>query len=371
MIQLTKQQARNYLTNRSFLHEKAGSIIEVLKKFRCIQVDPIGTYGKSHELALWNRVERLKRYDLENELYKNKNLFEYWLQLYSIIPTEYYPYLKPAMNKKLGDWRADYYKNHKKQIKQVLEYLDHNSSITAKDLSYIAAGESVFDWKGKTSQKAFLEYLWDIGEVMITNRKSNHKLYDLTKDVLPEDILSKKITINESIKFHLESSFHYIGLLRQSFLTRHRSFLSKEIRALFAKYQKQNKVIRVEVEGSKNKYFILKEQLGELEKCKNENLHESLNILPPLDPLVIDRELINDIFDFFYRWEAYVPEAKRKFGYYGMPILYKGELVGQVRLEKIKNYELKIKNLATKVDSVEFKEALKERVVNLEKFLVS
>jgi hypothetical protein len=88
-----------------------------------------------------------------------------------------------------------------------------------------------------------------------------------------------------------------------------------------------------------------------------------------LDPLVIDRRLLGDVFEFKYTWEAYVPKSKRRFGYYGMPILYNGEFVGQIDLKKDKDGDLTTLNLETKNKSKEFNKKLKEKIGELEKFV--
>jgi uncharacterized protein YcaQ len=368
-ITLSKQEAKNYLLNRTFLSQKASSLREVLLYLRCIQVDPIATYGRSHELALWNRVEGLKRGDINIELYQNHTLFEYWLQLYSIIPAEYYPYLKPVMAPQLVPWRLEYFREHREQITEVLAYLAKNKAIRAKDLAHIAPGRSILDWKGKASQKALLEYLWDTGEVMIADRKSNNKLYDLTQDVLAPEFVRHEVSWEESVKFHLESSFYYIGLLNRTFLNRHGRRMAKPVRTLFDQMLKSGEILQINVEGSKQKYFILKSQLAELEQHKAKALHRGLTILPPLDPLVIDRALIHDIFGFFYRWEAYTPPAKRLIGYYNMPLLLDGELAGQVQLDKSATGKLKIQKLVSTVPASELKPLLQEKLTELGSFL--
>src|SRR5436190_256392 len=124
-MKVAQSQLQNYLVNRSFLHKKAANILQVLNFYRCIQVDPISVVAKTHEISLWNRVEGFKLGDLEKELYENKSLFEYWMQLFSIIPIQFYPNFSARFNKK-APWHEKFYSDNEIQIKAVLEFIKKN-----------------------------------------------------------------------------------------------------------------------------------------------------------------------------------------------------------------------------------------------------
>lgn len=335
---VTRNELQNYLINRSFLHKKANSISEVLEYYTCIQVDPINIVARSHELALFNRVKNFNVNDLYKELYERRNFFEYWLQLFSIIPIKYYSYLKARFTTKKG-WQQEYKNTHKKEIAAALRYIRKYGVSQAKDLTHIPKIGSLFSWSNSSSRTALLEFLWDTGKVMIHSRKNNQKFYDLTARLLPARVLAQKVSSRESLDFLLRAQFAYVGIVRRTFLTSGRMGYVKRLGLveMFDRWVKNGKIVELEIDGIRTHYYCLAKQLAEIKRLGKVNLHKRLNILSPLDPLIIDRKLISDVFNFTYTWEAYIPKRKRKFGYYGMPILYKGEFVGQVELEKLKS----------------------------------
>jgi uncharacterized protein YcaQ len=361
---VTKPQLQNYLLNRSFFHKKAKTIYEVLDFYKCIQVDPINIVGRSHELALWNRVENFKKEDLYTELYKNNSLFEYWLQLYSFIPTKYYPYFHARFNIK-NDWQEDYYEKHKKEIDLALEYITEHGPTGSKDLSHIPFEGHLFSWNSNSSRTALLGFLWDTGKIMVCFRKGNQKYYDLTERVIDKNLLNQKVSEKDSIEFMIKSNFDYLGIVRKPLLGRLGYIRKLGVKDLFEEMQKKNKIVELEIPDVKTKYFILESQIEKLEDLSKENLHEGLNILPPLDPFIIDRKLIKDIFDFDYTWEAYVPASKRKFGYYGMPMLYKGKFVGQVEFEKVEG-KVRVKRIEKSEISKVFEKVFAEKREEIE-----
>lgn len=343
---IPKNKIANYLINRSFLQEKAKSINKVLEYYSCIQVDPINIVARSHELALFNRVKNFKTKDLYYAMYNKRELFEYWLQLYSIIPVKFFPYLSSRRQVK-DDWQNEYYKTHKKQIDNALKFIKDHGPTSVKELQHIKKASSLFSWNGNESRSGILKYLWDTGELMVHHRKGNQKYFDLTERIIARKYLDAQYSLKESLTFYLESSFKYLGIVRKSFLQQKRIGYSRKLPIMrqFEEKLKKGGIIELKIPEVNTIYYVLENQLDEIKKLSNQNRHEKLNVLSPLDPLIIDRKLIEDIFDFSYRWEGYTPKSERKFGYYNMPILCKGRFVGQIDLKKNKCKKINILNL--------------------------
>lgn len=376
MLTITKQQAANYL----IAHNKLNSdrdFLQIINDLSCLQVDPINVVSRSHELQLYNRNKDFKKVDLYSAIYGGQNLFEYWMQLYSIIPIEAFPYLQAI--RKVGshwvstDWQVQYRKQHSKELQATLDFIAEHGPTTAKDISHLPKGSSVHSWKGESSHTALLEFLWNIGEVQICKRGNIAKYYDLTERVIPEEYLNQEIDPAESYKFLLNSYFKYLGLTRPFHFNRSGRDRAKGLREEFARQLKQEEIIPVQIKTtdglSKTKYYIQAARVEDLLSAP-EDAHQSLNILSPLDPLIHDRQLSVDAFDFFYRWEAYTPPAKRQFGFYNMPILYHGKIVGQIDMAKSEG-KLKTKGLYLTDKSKEVKDALKLELKQLETFSLS
>jgi uncharacterized protein YcaQ len=364
----SKEQVRNYLLNRSLLHNKAGSVGEVFAQYKCIQVDPINVVARNHELVFWNRVNNFKISDLYTHIYEKRNAYEYWLQLYSFIDINVYPYLSARRNIK-KDWQDKFYKQHKKEIDETIEFVKENGPTSSKNLMHISKVGNLFSWNSDSTRTALLEFLWDTGKLIVVHRKNNNKYYDLVGNVLPEELLNKNISEKESVEFILNSYFDYLGIIRKSFLNRVGYVTNLKLKELFAKKLDKGEILNLKINESKaSGYFIHSKDVDKFEDLSKENLHDQLNILPPLDPLIIDRRIVKDFFDFEYTWEAYVPKLKRKFGYYGMPILYKGEFIGQIDLKKDKSNKLDVLKLDYK-GGKQVKSKIDNKIFELEELI--
>ncbi len=376
MLTFSKQQVANYLIARTGLNSE-NSFLDILNHLGCIQVDPVSVVAKSHELALYNRAKNFKIEDLYSALYEEHKLFEFWMQLYSIIPIDGFPYMQAiaeVQSDKEQDvsvsWHAEYRNQHQPEIDAALKYIEQHGPTCGKDLSHLPKGGAIHSWKGQSSHNALLEFLWNTGKIQITHRQGNTKYYDLTDRVYPASVVSQKVSPREGYRYLLNSYFNYLGIVRTTNLSRSGRTRSAGLRAEFKQQLAKGEIVEFRVEESKTKYFIQKSKLPDLEFTQ-ENIHIQLNILSPLDPLVIDRQVLADVFDFHYRWEGYTPATKRKFGYYNMPILYKGKFVGQIDLAKDKSgkkSKLITKSLHAELKDSKFKTALKEEIHKLESF---
>lgn len=342
ILTITKQQARNFLISHSWLTRKNIPMLEVIRHLGCIQVDPLGKAGKSHEIALFNRTSQFTRSSLQKALYKERTLFEYWLQLYSIIPTESYPYFQKRMNHR-APWHVEYESKHRKEIEEVKRYIVKNGPTSSQELSHIADTKSLFSWNASGARTAVLEYLWDTGVIAIFERKGGRKYYDLTERIFPQELLLRQETEQTIIDFIITSSFRYTGLTRKTQLSRLGYVRDKVFKERFLELKRDGQIISIEIEGVRTQYFIHSDFLSDFEKSIGDTTHQDnklLSILSPLDPLIIDRKMIEDIFDFSYRWEAYIPKEKRVFDHYGMPVLYAGQFVGQIAVDRKKDGKL-------------------------------
>jgi uncharacterized protein len=203
-----KEEIKNFLVNRSFFTKKAKSLDEFFDRFLCIQTDPIVYIARSHELSLWNRVEGFHRMTLDTELYTKRSLFEYWQQLYSIIPVKNRKFHSARMHVK-GDWQDDFYADHSEEIEMARGYIMAMGPTTANDLKHIPQTRAIFEWTSNFSNKATLDYLWDRGEITVCNRSKNKKYYDLTERLIPEEFLTY-VDEDTSLEYLVKSNFAYL-----------------------------------------------------------------------------------------------------------------------------------------------------------------
>ncbi len=366
---ISQTNLKHYLLHHSLLSQPNLSLNQVLTHYSCIQVDPIDVVATTHELALFNRVENFTRRDLQQALYQDRILFEYWLQLYSIIPTEFYSHLS-ARRSIREPWHKQFAQNHAQELNLTRLYIQSHGPTSSFELTHIERkSKALFSWSNTKTNTGLLEYLWDVGELSVHHRVNNRKYYDFTWRLYPTN-QTQSISSLASKEWLLESFFRYFGILRRSQLRRVGYSRTLALDKLFDKWVNQGRVVRLEIPSVGTKYYVLQSQISQLEQSVTSENPQTINILPPLDPLILDRQALHDIFQFDYTWEAYVPAAKRKFGYYGMPVLYRGEFVGQIELAK-SDGGLTIKNSDIKELSTDFRSSLKQEIARVQEFVYS
>lgn len=169
-----------------------------------------------------------------------------------------------------------------------------------------------------------MTYLFMQGELMIPYRKHFHKVYDLTERVLPSSTDTRPPTENEYLNYLILNYLRAQGLAQEAdfgyLIKGIKPALKQAIQRLLAEKR------LVELQLNQQTWFSTPENLELL----NQPLHQHLKILSPFDNLVIQRERLRKLFKFDYQIECYLPETKRQYGYFSLPILWNGELVARM-----------------------------------------
>ena len=197
------------------------------------------------------------------------------------------------------------------------------------------------DWFGMPTNtvRAVLEAYAVTGVLGLERRDGNRRYYDLLERLLPADVLARDLPLNEQLRHKLLSRYRAHGLLGvggggdifsglgpakpdprwPDYPGRH---------ALREELVERGELVPVEVEGVRAKRFVLREEVAALEAPPEPP--PSVAFLSPFDALVWDRGLLGSLFGFDYVWELFVPPAKRRWGWYVLPMLFRDRLVGRI-----------------------------------------
>ncbi|WP_321319586.1 DNA glycosylase AlkZ-like family protein [Labilibaculum sp.] len=286
-----------------------------------IQIDTISVIQRAHHHTLWNRNPCYETSHLE-QLVADKKVFEYWSHAAAYLPMCDYRF---SLVRKQAIARGDqnhWYDRDEKLMKLVLKRIANEGPLMAKDFEYL--GKKKMDWASKPAKRA-LEYLFMQGDLMIPNRQNFHKVYDLTERVLPEDIDTSAPLQDEYARFLITRYLQANGLGQASemvyLLKNTKTIISNTLQEMYL----NGELIQLAVDG--NSYYALADSLELLNKPLARN---KLKILSPFDNLLIQRKRMQTIFDFNYQIECYVPEPKRQYGYFSLPILWNGHLVARM-----------------------------------------
>ena len=284
-----------------------------------IQIDTISTIQRAHHHTLWNRNPEYQLSHIDT-LIETKQIFEYWSHAAAYLPMRDYRYSLPRKHAILKNEQSHWFQKDVKLMDAILKRIENEGPLMAKDFTHTA---KVKEWESKPAKQA-LENLFMQGDLMISSRKNFHKVYDLTERVLPDDIDSKCPTQQEHIRFLIRSYLRANGIGQASEM----AYLLKNTKTLVTSVLKEmysnNELLEVTVSGQL--YYALPNALTLL----NTPINRQLKILSPFDNLLIQRKRMQHLFNFDYKIECYTPAAKRKYGYFSLPILWDGKLVARM-----------------------------------------
>ncbi len=286
-----------------------------------IQIDTISVIQRAHHHTLWNRNFRYKTNHLD-QLLAEKKVFEYWSHAAAYLPMQEYRYTLPAKNALACGEKDHWYPRNHKLMAMVLDRIRREGPLQAKDFEY--TGKKIAEWGSKPAKQA-LEYLFMQGDLMISKRINFHKVYDLTERVLPTDINLTCPQPMEQARFLVRRFLETNGLGQVSEV----GYLRRGMKPILTEAVQQmisDGEIETVTVGSKH-YLVLPESLALLEKPLRK---QKLQILSPFDNLLIQRKRMQDLFDFNYQIECYVPAKKRQYGYFCLPLLWGGCLPARI-----------------------------------------
>ncbi len=331
--EVSKETARQFLILRQgFLQAQKGKkgTLEAVKRLECVQTDPIKVVQRNQHLVLHSRIVDYKSSYLDELLYKDRLMFEYWCNEKSIIPIKDFHYFRYRMQNP-SQFHSPFIERIKAKGKELKDAISHVLSEIRK---HGPLSTREFKQKGKIKGKvatSVLNLLWDRGDLMIHHVEGNRRYYDLTERVLPQKILEGETPSREEYeRFMIQKYMRAYGLVD----TRNWRFgwlpLKASQRKIVVKEMvEENKLCPVKIEGVKHVYYVLDEHLSFLENS-GRSISEKVHFVAPLDNLLWNRRMISEIFDFNYTWEVYKVPEKRVYGYYVMPVLYGTRLIGRL-----------------------------------------
>ena len=306
-------------------------VLAAVRRMGVLQIDTISVVARSPYLVLWSRLGDYETRWLD-ELLEEGKLFEYWAHEACFLPVEDYRLYRHRMLNAEGQgwhYNAAWVRAHRLEVERLLELIRARGPVRAADFAR-TDGKAGGWWEWKTEKRA-LEMLFTAGELMIRRRQSFQRVYDLRERVLPEWD-DAHLPPPEEVRRELAlKAVRAMGVAREGWVSDYfrsdkRSTL-ETVRAL----AQEGALLTVEVEGWKERGLVHPTNAQLLKRARAGTLRAELTtLLSPFDPLVWDRARARVMFDFDYRLECYTPAPKRLYGYFTLPILRKGALVGRL-----------------------------------------
>jgi uncharacterized protein YcaQ len=323
----------------------AAGLLETARALGCIQLDPISAVDRSHRLVWFSRVGAYDRAEADRLIYQDKHMFEYWAHCASYVLTEDYPIHAQHMRTWRTEGKAMYERARnwvqKNDLlrKHLLRELKRHGPVPSRLLEEIGERPpgARGGWGSERDVPSMLFYLQMLGDIAVADRLGGQKRWDLAKRVHPDWMPREKLSEREVVSRAAEKSLRALGVGTARHIkfhfTRHRY---PGLRAVVADLERQGRFTRVAVEGvphfgkTPEPWYIHTDDLPRLEALSNGAWQPRTVLLSPFDNLICDRDRSLELFDFDFRIEIYVPSAKRKYGYYVLPIVHGDRVIGRL-----------------------------------------
>jgi uncharacterized protein YcaQ len=338
VLEVSADSARRFLAARHLLAPARSveggpeAVLEVFRRLGSIQFDPLSVAGRNHDLVLHARVAGYDPAWCEQLLYERRELFEAYNKGLSLLPTSELPWYRVSWRLSAQRYEDGVLAEHAEVATQILERIRTEGPLSTLDFE---RGPVVDWWWAPTNvARAVLEAYSVSGVLGLSRRDGNRRVYDLVERLFPAELLEQEAPFREQLRHKVLSRFRAHGLLGKSgsqelWIGTGRTKLGHPPRSeLRDELVESGELVPVDVEGLRGPRFVLREEVELLESPPEPPA--SVALLAPLDPLMWDRALLGPLYGFDYVWEVYVPEAKRRWGYYVLPIFFRDRLVGRI-----------------------------------------
>ncbi|MDE8601771.1 crosslink repair DNA glycosylase YcaQ family protein [Marinomonas sp. RSW2] len=307
-----------------------------------VQIDTISVVERAHHHVLHSRVPKFDP-SMMNKLLIEGDIFEYWSHAAAFLPIDDFRFSLPykhAIKSGQTHWNKS---PDRKLMAELLGRVRTEGPLRSRDVETKVSNRAGW-WDWKPAKKA-LEQLFMEGDLMVKDRVGFQKNYDLTERVLPSSTNVTMPSMEEFVTHMVDQQLRCHGVVSLKGLTylRRDTALRNAVKSLVNERLAQGTLEQIQL-SSGEVYFI---ETGALER-RLPNLSNRLQILSPFDNSVIQRDRLKHLFQYDYQIECYVPETKRKYGYFSLPLLFRGEFIGRMDCKahrKIRLLEIKFLHL--------------------------
>lgn len=326
---ISLKEARRIILYRQGLLSPLSDIFSVkdyCERLGYVQIDTISVVERAHHHVLYNRMGKYIIPMLDIALEKEKSIFEYWSHAASYLPMRDYRY-SLVRKKNIREGSTAWFSEDLDVQSSLLTYIRENGAVQSNDFDHEHSSQKKGGWWSWKPTKKALEHLFMKGDLMIARREGFRKIYDIPERVLPSDIDTTFPTPQEYLDYCIYSAINAQGLASIDDMTHLRSASHKKnTQKRLDELLRNTSLIPVEIESLNQLYYSTADIIAEHIPKNKKRVH----ILSPFDNLIIRRKKVKEIFNFDYTIECYVPEHKRVYGYFSLPILYGTEFIGRI-----------------------------------------
>jgi uncharacterized protein YcaQ len=328
--------ARQHLARPRTRRLTAASLVAFVEDVGGLQLDSINVVERAHHLTLWSRFGPYDRRAVERIAYRRRLLFEYWAHAACLVPASHYPAWRRAMldyslrSRAWGRWLQ----KNRRVLRAVEEAIAGSGPLGSADFEHRRPPGSAGGWWNWKPAAHALDYLWMSGRTLVHSRSNFQKRFGLAEQVMPGAVAREPLTAEQFRRWHLRLSLRALGAAREADLRMYLTFpreAAAERQSTLGAAREEGEVVEVEVAGERGRWLALAEDLPALAAAgRKRRPAAGTTLLSPFDSFLWHRDRTRRLFGFDYKLEVYTPGPERVHGYYSLPILHEGQLVGRL-----------------------------------------
>ena len=306
----------------------AQAVTDAIAHLGYVQIDTINVIERCHHHILWSRIPGYRRADLRQAQSVDKSVFEYWTHALSYVATVDLRFFIPLMRLHKRERDRRFKSVRPADLRRVMR-LVRQGPLTIRDIEDDVLTEKEHPWGSRKPSKRALQFAFYTGALAISERNGMLKTYELIERHFGWDKPPKAASPTEIAAYLLDRSLRSQGIVSLDSIC-HLDAPSKPgvQREIDARLQRGD-LVAVALKGAKQDHWARPEVLEQ----KGDGAPDLVHILSPFDPLIIQRKRTNLFFDYEHLFEAYVPKAKRKLGYFALPVLVGEDIVAALDLK--------------------------------------
>ena len=332
---ITTTQARRIwlhaqrLTERTPFGEGTQAVADAVAHLGYVQIDTINVIERSHHHILFSRIPSYRRADLRQAQSVDKSVFEYWTHALSYVPANDFRFFLPAMRQHRREGHKWFASVTPADMRKVMRLL-RAGPLTIRDIEDDVLVEKEHLWQSRKPSKRALQLAFYTGAVTISERHGMLKTYELMTRHFGWDGLPRPASSREITAYLLDRALRAQGVVSLDSICHLDAPSKTPVARLIAARVRRGELVPVAIDGAgKQEHWAAPAAL----ETSGEVSPDLVHILSPFDPLVIQRKRTNLIFGYNHLFEAYVPKAKRKLGYFALPVLVGDEIVAALDLK--------------------------------------
>ncbi|MCA7899155.1 crosslink repair DNA glycosylase YcaQ family protein [Burkholderia cepacia] len=324
-----------------------ADVLDTIRRMAQLQIDTIHVVARSPYLVLFSRLGDFSPQWLDEHLAEAR-LFEYWSHEACFLPVEQFGLMRYKMLDPSGmGWKyaAEWHEQNRPDIERLLARIREEGPVKSADFVR-EDGVKGNGWWDRKPEKRHLEVLFTTGDLMVSERRNFQRVYDVRERVLPGWDDTRDLPPREAVlPALLDYTCRALGVVRADWVADYYRLPRRSYRAELEQLADAGDLIPVAIDDWKEPAYVHRSLEALLPAAEADTLRSTVTtLLSPFDPVVWDRRRASTLFGFDYTIECYTPEHKRRYGYFCLPVLHRGRLVGRVDAKAhrtLRTFELK------------------------------